>query len=211
MRCLSATALSIAVAGSLPQWPTKGWAQRLLSMPEVQRNEQKRRIHDYEQRQERPVYRAVGGFAELYVLGALETGRFQLQILHEHDQCCFRAVGIHDGIRAYNSYVQRHAHGWMQTSVTEGTAHDINPRDRAQIQLVIQALRAGTLSKATFTQLPFNLLANVQNDTTADNNTTAATKTRHLDRLIPARRTEKAEGSFERGVNETETRAHRLA
>lgn len=43
---------------------------------------------DYEQEQARPMFAAVGGYLEMYVLAALEEGRHQLQILHEFDSCC---------------------------------------------------------------------------------------------------------------------------
>ena len=61
----------------------------------------------------------------MYVLGALEPTRYQLQILHEHDDCCFRARGAHESVRAYNAIAQRHVGGWMQTAVTQGDHHEV--------------------------------------------------------------------------------------
>ena len=113
------------------------------------------------------MYRVVEGFAELYVLGALEPDKYQLQILHEDDICCFRAAPYHEQIRSYNAYVQRHTAGWMQTAVTEGLNHDVNLRDRVLIATMVEALRQGTLSKATFAKLPFDLLRQSSTTTSA--------------------------------------------
>jgi hypothetical protein len=49
---------------------------------------------DYEQNQQRPIWSVVGGYAQMYVLAGLEPTRWQLQILHEYDSCCFRGAGL---------------------------------------------------------------------------------------------------------------------
>ena len=112
---------------------------------------------DYEQEQARPMWAAVGGYAELYVLAALEESRFQLQILHEYDSCCFRAAGLHGEIKQYNGWVQGKVGGWMQTAVTAGNFHQANVRDKVLVAHVVERLRrAGTLTKADFAALPFD-------------------------------------------------------
>ena len=98
-------------------------------------------------------------FACMYTLAALEPTRHQLQLLHEKDSCCFAAQGLHPAIRTYNTFVQQHAGGWMQTAVTAGNYHQVNYRDKVLIASAIERLRLrGSLSKADFAQLPFDML-----------------------------------------------------
>jgi hypothetical protein len=95
----------------------------------------------------------------MYILAALESTRHQVQILHEYDSCCFRGAGLHDEIKDYNAYVQKQivGGGWMQTVVTAGNYHEINPRDKVVIATVIERLRRkGSLEKADFAMLPFD-------------------------------------------------------
>jgi len=160
--------LSIPIAGSIPKWPTTGYSKWLPDLPEGHHPEAKSPdvFHpaplpgaggDYEQQQERPMYATVGGYSELYVLGALEKSRWQLQILHEYDSCCFRAAGLEDGIKEYNAFAQRHAQGWMQTVVTAGNYHQVNPRDKVVVASVVERLRHnGKLTRADFAKLPFD-------------------------------------------------------
>ena len=118
-----------------------------------------RAVGDFEMLSRRSMYRAVGGFAQLYVLGALESGRARLQILHENDECCFRAQGLHDKVRAYNAYVQAHAAGWTTTAVTAGKRHVVSEHDWALASHAIEALRAGSIGGwRASEQLPHNLL-----------------------------------------------------
>eukprot|EP00729_Bicosta_minor_P007347 gene7347-25692_t len=112
---------------------------------------------DYEQNQARPMWKAVGGYLQLYILAALEEGRHQVQILHEYDSCCFRAAGLHDEIKEYNAYVQTQVNGWMQTAVTAGNYHQVNVRDKVIVAAVVERLRKkGSLAKADFANLPFD-------------------------------------------------------
>lgn len=90
--------LSIPIAGSTPKWPTAAWPDWVPDLPEGHHPAAKSPdiFHpkpvpgaggDFEQQQARPFWTAVGGYAELYVLAALEPHRHQLQILHEYDSC----------------------------------------------------------------------------------------------------------------------------
>ena len=96
----------------------------------------------------------------MYVLAALEPHRHQLQIMHEYDSCCFRGAGLFAKIKDYNAWVQGElgaAGGWMQTAVTAGNYHEVNPRDKVLVSILIEKLRRhGQLTKADFASLPFD-------------------------------------------------------
>ena len=81
---------------------------------------------DYEQLQPRPFYSEAGGFLQMYIMAALEPHRYQLQIVHEFDSCCFRGGGLHPNITAYNKFAQGHVKGWFQTAVTAGNYHEVS-------------------------------------------------------------------------------------
>ena len=162
-------ALSIPVAGSLPTWPTVALPTWVPDLPEGRNPaavspdifhpppELSHPGGDYEQHRDRPMYAAVGGYAQLYVLGALERGRAQLQVLHEFDSCCFRAAGLHDPIRTYNKYVQARVGGWMQTAVTSGNFHEVNARDLVLVAMLVERLRRkGAVGRDDMELLPFD-------------------------------------------------------
>lgn len=169
-----AITLSIPIAGSIPKWPTASWPHWLPSLPDGRNHSAVSPdiFHpapsigsggDYEQWQERPMYAAVGGYLQLYVLGSLERGRCQVQILHEYDTCCFRGAGLFDEIRAYNLWAQaklsaRPNSGWFQTAVTAGNFHEVNPRDKVIIALLVERLRRkrAPLGREDFVTLPFD-------------------------------------------------------
>ena len=160
--------LSFPTAGSVPKWPTKGFPKWVPDLPEG-RNRQAVSPNifsppplvgaggDYEQEQARPMFTTIGGYLEMYVLAALEPHRHQLQILHEYDSCCFRGAGLFDEIKAYNLWATAQIQGWMQTVVTAGNFHEVNPRDKVLIAIMIEKLRRrGKLEKADFAMLPFD-------------------------------------------------------
>lgn len=167
---LPALRLSIPIAATVPSWPTPIFTSWVRNLPESNR----RMYHrlgvvdvpgtggDYEHRREQPYFLAVGGYAQLYVLGTVEAGRLQLQILHEDDDCCYSAHGVHGPIRDYNAHVQSHGAGWMQTAVTQGDNHVVNPRDRTLISLMLEEMRRRRLGRAELAErlrvLPFDLL-----------------------------------------------------
>ena len=61
-----------------------------------------------------------------YLLAGLEPGRFQVQILHEYDTCCFSPHNRHDGMLQYESNIRNELmaadrttdskHGWFTTA-----------------------------------------------------------------------------------------------
>ena len=160
--------LSIQISGSLPRWPTPAYPTWVPELPEGRNRSAVSPdiFHppppigaggDFEQWQARPVYDAIGGFVEMYVLAALEPHRHQLQILHEYDWCCFRGAGLFDKIKAFNAFVQAHVGGWMQTAVTAGNSHQVNPRDKVLVAVMVERLRRnGKLAKRDFAALPFD-------------------------------------------------------
>ena len=94
---------------------------------------------DFEQDQPRPFYHACG-WACLYTLAALDTPsavsdglnpRHSLQMLHEHDSCCFATAGLHANVTAYNRFVQgelakqAHGAGFFATAANLGNFHEI--------------------------------------------------------------------------------------
>ena len=114
---------------------------------------------DYEQLAARPIY-SVCNYTCMYVLAGADSGRAQVQLLHDHDPCCFRAEGRHDQIMQYNTAVQRAGiKGWMRTAVTAGNFHQVNLRDKTVVAHVIEMLRSkGKVGKDDLAWLPFDIL-----------------------------------------------------
>jgi hypothetical protein len=80
-----------------------------------------------------------------------------IQVLHEFDSCCFRAAGLFDEIKAYNTFVQARVQGWFQTAVTAGNYHEFNLRDKVIASMLIERLRRnGKLEKNDFAAIPFD-------------------------------------------------------
>ena len=95
----------------------------------------------------------------LYTLAGLEEGRYSVQIIHEHDPCCFHGYGRHDRIRAYNTVVQARIKGHFETVPTVGNVHECNPRDKVVLGTMVDKIRRhGKLSPNDFAALPFNTL-----------------------------------------------------
>eukprot|EP00035_Acanthoeca_spectabilis_P037152 m.43759 g.43759 ORF g.43759 m.43759 type:complete len:437 (-) comp8466_c0_seq1:2478-3788(-) len=160
--------VSFPIAGSVPKWPTPQYPKWVPDLPEGRSPDahspdifhpapQPGAGGDYEQEQERPPYAVIGGYAQMYILAALESDRHQLQILHEYDSCCFRGAGLFDDIKDYNAYVDKNTQGVMQTAVTAGNYHEVNFRDKVLVATLIERLRRnGQLTKADFENLPFD-------------------------------------------------------
>jgi len=131
--------LSIPVAGSIPcDFAHTSW--------------------DFEQFCNQP-WAQIANYTSLYVLGALEAERSQIQVIHEWDNCCFHGCGRHDRIRDYNAFVRASASGQFVTSVTEGNIHEVNPRDRVIIANAIDTWRrgGGRLTEEDMRRIPFTL------------------------------------------------------
>lgn len=174
--------LSVPTAGSTPKFSSAYYPHWVPDLPEGQ-GKGEGGGGDYEQARARSIYDACD-FTCMYVLGALEPGRAQLQLLHEHDSCCFAATGLHPDIARYNAYVQGQLRlsaaaaaagsvtaggsavaagggaGWMQTAVTSGNYHEINYRDKVVVASLVERLRlnGGRVGKADLARLPFDLL-----------------------------------------------------
>lgn len=105
-----------------------------------------------------PLLPAVG--VRRYVLAALESTRYSLQITHEHDPCCFHGYGRHGRIIAYNKWVQAQVAGHFESTPTIGNVHEVNFRDKTIIAMFLDKLRAqdGLLQPADFVNIPFNTL-----------------------------------------------------
>lgn len=114
---------------------------------------------DYEQLAERPIY-SICNFTCMYILASLEEARNQVQVLHDHDPCCFRAEGRHGEIKQYNAQVQAAGiQGWMRTAVTAGNFHQVNVRDKVIVSAVVEKLRANNrLTPADLNSIPFDIL-----------------------------------------------------
>eukprot|EP01052_Picozoa_sp_SAG31_P019766 SAG31_NODE_1456_length_8264_cov_4.918570_4_plen_1194_part_00 len=105
----------------------------------------------------RPVYNDCD-YLCWYVLGGLEEGRFQLQILHEHDDCCFSTHDRHDVFRAYEQTVVNELRGasnrsgTFAVSASNHTHHEVCEMDKIIV-------RAGLKLGATaLTKLPCDIL-----------------------------------------------------
>ncbi len=59
-------------------------------------------------------------YTEMYVMAALEPERTSIQIIHEHDPCCFHGFGRHERIIAYNKWVATQVKGHFETVPTIG-------------------------------------------------------------------------------------------
>ena len=95
----------------------------------------------------------------LYVLAGLEVNRYSVQIIHEHDPCCFHGYGRHDRIRKYNAYVQDNIQGHFSTVPTIGNVHEVNVRDKTIAGALIDRLsNTNVLTAADFESIPFNTL-----------------------------------------------------
>ena len=82
----------------------------------------------------------------MYVLGGLEPGRFQTQILHEYDSCCFATHDRHDKMLRYEANVRAElasagagARGWFTVAADNHTKHEVCPEDKH----IIAAAMAG--------------------------------------------------------------------
>jgi len=95
-----------------------------------------------------------------YVLAALEAQRYSIQVIHEHDPCCFHGYGRHDRIIRYNQWVQGQAQGHFETTPTVGNVHEVNLRDKTIIGMLLDKFRMqdGILTQTDFKTIPFNTL-----------------------------------------------------
>merc|ERR1712083_65866 len=74
-----------------------------------------------------------------YTLASLEEERFHLQILHEHDDCCFAAAGRHIAVSRYEADVRARLSGlglsgWFTVATTSGSLHGVTFEDKMTIK-----------------------------------------------------------------------------
>ncbi len=115
---------------------------------------------DFEQQPLRRFYQECS-FVCMYMLASLEKGRAHIQILHEHDPCCYSAQYMHPEIKQYNAFISNlSAHeGAFQTVVTSGNIHQVNQRDKVIVALLIERLRRnGKVEQPDMAHVPFDLL-----------------------------------------------------
>ena len=114
---------------------------------------------DYEQLCDEP-WAMVANYTTLYVFGGLEPNKTMVQINHEQDPCCFHGCSRHDRIRDYNAFVRGEIAGRFATCVTQGNAHEINPRDKVVIGSLLDKwrIRGGALTAQDVDELPFNTM-----------------------------------------------------
>ncbi|CAE7378575.1 unnamed protein product [Symbiodinium natans] len=77
-----------------------------------------------------------------FLLAGLEPYRWQLQILHEDDTCCYAAAGRHDEIRAYETDIRtavtsQQPHGWFTVVVTDHRLHEFCAEDKMVIEAAL--------------------------------------------------------------------------
>ena len=102
----------------------------------------------------------------MYLLAGLEPHRWQVQMLHERDSCCFATAGRHDQMRAYEANVRaelvaagraKTGHGWFTVTADNHTKHEVCDRDKATIATVMKT--AGYLPGATaWDDLPCDII-----------------------------------------------------
>eukprot|EP00756_Hemistasia_phaeocysticola_P051496 Hpha_TRINITY_DN26673_c0_g1::TRINITY_DN26673_c0_g1_i1::g.86127::m.86127 len=82
-----------------------------------------------------------------YLLAGLEPGRFQVQILHEYDSCCFSPHNRHDGMLSYEAHVRNELlggdrsageQGWFTSVATNHSKHEVAAQDKTVIHNAVQ-------------------------------------------------------------------------
>lgn len=121
---------------------------------------------------------AVCNYTCQYLLAGLEPGRFQVQILHEYDNCCFSPHERHDQMLEYESNIRSELmaadrnhgnHGWFTSTATNHTKHEVCAQDK----VIIASAMAGRFGPGSIhwqvipcdilhQPLPANCAANVE-------------------------------------------------
>ena len=102
-----------------------------------------------------------------YLLAGLEPGRYQVQILHEYDSCCFSPHGRHDQMLAYEHNVRAELqapgsdraggrHGWFTSTANAHVKHEVSEQDKTLIRNAL----AGEFAPASggWDRLPCDIL-----------------------------------------------------
>ncbi|CAE7381533.1 unnamed protein product [Symbiodinium sp. CCMP2456] len=77
-----------------------------------------------------------------FLLAGFEQHRWQLQIFHEDDTCCYAAAGRHQEFLAYESDIRtalasQQLHGWFTVVVTDHRLHELCAEDKRVIQAAL--------------------------------------------------------------------------
>lgn len=94
----------------------------------------------------RPAFAACN-YTCMYLLAGLEPERFQVQILHEYDSCCFSPHGRHDQMLKYEANIRAELmsdnrkqepnsplkHGWFTSTANNHTKHEVCAQDKSII------------------------------------------------------------------------------
>ena len=83
-----------------------------------------------------------------YLLAGLEPERFQVQILHEYDTCCFSPHGRHSQMLNYEANVRAELsagergesgkHGWFTSTANEHHKHEVSAQDKTIIKAALE-------------------------------------------------------------------------
>ena len=100
-----------------------------------------------------------------YLLGSLEPDRYQLQISHEYDNCCFHTHELHSRVKRYEANVRAELvarervgrkHGWFTAVADNHTKHEVCAQDKT---LITAALRANLAPGAAgWQRLPCDII-----------------------------------------------------
>lgn len=83
-----------------------------------------------------------------YLLAGLEPDRFQVQILHEYDTCCFSPHNRHDQMLRYEANIRAELgaddraggqHGWFTTAADNHSKHEVAAQDKTIIASAMAA------------------------------------------------------------------------
>ena len=83
---------------------------------------------------------AACNFTCQYLLAGLEPERFQVQVLHEYDSCCFSPHGRHDQMLAYEHSIRTElsangrAAGWFTSTANAHVKHEVAAQDKTIIE-----------------------------------------------------------------------------
>jgi len=103
-----------------------------------------------------------------YLLAGLEPERFQVQILHEFDSCCFATHHRHGQMLSYEANIRAElgasersgmsSHGWFTTTADNHTKHEVCPQDKHIIAATMQGMWAP--GSRQWDQLPCDIMHN---------------------------------------------------
>mmetsp|Transcript_62076 Transcript_62076/g.201228 ORF Transcript_62076/g.201228 Transcript_62076/m.201228 type:complete len:541 (-) Transcript_62076:340-1962(-) len=96
-----------------------------------------------------------------YTLAGLGPGRFHVQLLHEHDSCCYATAGRHGAFQTYEGAIRARlaglpGGGWFTVVATNHSYHEVSLKDRHVISTVLARLPMPASSE--WDSLPCDLL-----------------------------------------------------